>query len=796
MGKNRSKSKHKNDDDAIVVEDERFAVSRPQFRASSSFQTVQGGGRKQLASQGNKIVLDERFSSVLTDSRFQLQEKDKYGRKQRRKSKKKEAGNRNPELEAFYKVAGEEETEEPKEDHHDDDSSSTTSTPTSDSQEKQKDNNQKSAAGKNDGDMDPASRIAYLTSLSRGEVDVSSSSSSDDDDDDDDHSADSSGEDEHETSALEDPVHGTAGILDPSTKLKEDHLEITYDSSPYLAVTNLDWAHIRAVDIYAILSSFCPPGSVLRVQVFLSDYGKTKLKQEIEQGPGMLWKKTRKEKKDTSSNNAGEDMDEPDVSDEEESSASDRDGEDDGLDENGNQQKIMETYEDFIQATKEDLQQQQKSDFDPEKLRAYEASKLKYYFAVAEFSTSEVADMAYKEVDGMEFEHSSAAVDMRSIPKDAIHDVVRARELRDEATSLPSNYAPSAFIVTALQQTNVQCTWEAGDTQRERLLTKYASAEQWAACAEEDDLKAYLASDNSSDNDDSDNESDAPNAKGANLRKLLGLDDESDKEGGAAASNAGSSDDSSGDDSDREVSKEIKYDPGKTNLQEKIKAKLQAKEASPKEELTPWEKYKEKRREKRKEKRDAVRRKRSDVTMEDGAATTKRRPEILEEEGDHDDADRKKPSKEELELLLAGDNDEEAEKDFDMRGLQRIEKNKDKRLRGSRKRKEETLAADVAGKDFEIDLKDSRFAAVLDGSDGRFGIDRTDPQYKETPAMREIMEEQKARRKKRRTKLSSPSKEKTLVPPDVVEGSSNMKSSGSAALSSLVKSLKTKVAKT
>jgi len=128
-----------------------------------------------------------------------------------------------------------------------------------------------------------------------------------------------------------------------------------------------------------------------------------------------------------------------------------------------------------------------------------------------------------------------------------------------------------------------------------------------------------------------------------------------------------------------------------------------------------------------------------------------------------------------------------------MRGLQRIEKNKSKKLRGSRKRKEKELETTVSGKDFHIDTKDSRFAAVLEGTDDRFGIDRTDTNYKETEAMKEILSEQTRRRKAKKRKKSKATHDK--VAPDVSATDGVETSSGAAALSSLVMSLKSKVAK-
>ena len=113
-----------------------------------------------------------------------------------------------------------------------------------------------------------------------------------------------------------------------------------------------------------------------------------------------------------------------------------------------------------------------------------------------------------------------------------------------------------------------------------------------------------------------------------------------------------------------------------------------------------------------------------------------------------------------------------------MRDLIRIDKNKSKELRGSRKRKVQDIASNTSGLDFKID-----------GTDQRFGIDRTDPQYTETPAMREILSAQTKRRKK---KGKESKKMDVIADTNIVDAE---KLSGALALSSLVKSLKSKVAK-
>ena len=789
MGKkSKSKKKSKTSEQVVVVDktllkEDRFDVSKPQFR--------------QPKQKESKVVLDERFSSVLSDPRFQLDVKDKYGRKQKKKRAKEE-------LSVFYTVQeGKDEEQEAvadgddDEDRHSNADESSSSSSNEQPQEKEQ-------------EEDPASRIAYLTALSRGELDVSSSSDDESDNDNDtlrDNQDESS--DEGDSDDDEDPIHGSAGILDPSIKEEEEQVELTFEESRYLAVMNMEWTHIRAVDIFAIVASFTPPGSVKRVQVFPSDFGMERMDKEDQFGPDDLWKKKKKGCEEEGDGNHDPIQELEDDSVDEDDSDSHSEGDEESSDKDDNRSVSERSYSDSEDADKA-KEEFVESDFDPEKLRAYEASKLKYYFAIVEFSSPQNADKAYKEIDGMEFEHSSAAVDMRSIPAQDLQNIIKDRPLRDEATSIPSNYEVPEFIVSALQQTSVHCSWEAGDRERELNLTKYASGLAWREMAESDDLRAYLASDVSSDEE----EEEEANEKGANLRKMLGLDSDDEGENEKKDDNASESEseaerDYKGSYSESEEegvdqSKEISFVPGKKSLEDKIRFKLDGKDHD--RELTPWEKYQEKRKQKRRERRNAVREKKKELkgTRENGSKNKAGRS-IVERDSffvDDDMEDESKKKKEhsqaELELLMAGDVDNDEEKrDFDMRGLQRLEKNKDKKLRGSRKRKEAGRTANLSGTDFQIDVADDRFQAVLDGQDDRFGIDRADPNFKETPAMREILEEQTRRRKNKRQKKSKGEKEpSTSAQKDVsadVAAKASKPTGGAAALSALVKSLKNKV---
>ncbi len=137
-----------------------------------------------------------------------------------------------------------------------------------------------------------------------------------------------------------------------------------------------------------------------------------------------------------------------------------------------------------------------------------------------------------------------------------------------------------------------------------------------------------------------------------------------------------------------------------------------------------------------------------------------------------------------------------------MRGLEKLERHANKKLRGKRKRQLENLAANVSGQGFQVDTKDDRFSALLEGNDDRFGIDRTNPAFKETTAMKTLLEEQAKRRKKNRGK-SSKEKASDKSKNQQSDGKGENKkdswvesSSGAMELSSLVKSLQTKVKST
>jgi hypothetical protein len=211
--------------------------------------------------------------------------------------------------------------------------------------------------------------------------------------------------------------------------------------------------------------------------------------------------------------------------------------------------------------------------------------------------------------------------------------------------------------------------------------------------AEQDDLRAYVATDASSDEEEaesgSEQEGDKSGGKASRIRKILGL------EGSGDESEGENKNESSSDDEEDDFSKQVTFVPRQEKLHDKISSKHEK-------ELTPWERYQEKRKGKRRELRQARRRLRngtgdskgsgqgpeaedmhgsdpefgsadSDIADENAGKgddffleTTKRKAKATKGKissksskisKSEEDQERSAPStKEELELLLAGDN--------------------------------------------------------------------------------------------------------------------------------------------
>eukprot|EP01082_Thalassiosira_pseudonana_P014061 g12308.t1 g12308 contig6:1665251-1667103(-) len=568
MGKERNSKppKSKRDGNGGDIVDDRFlaATTRPQFSSGRKFKVKKDTDGKRSAKQqavvnsdddaegGNLIAnndggfgqslaaaiqSDSRFSEALTN-----QEKfgcvplmDKYGRKQKQKKSK--------------------------------------------SKSKQ-DGSDKLEGGK-------VAAIKKLANLKRSQRSSSDDDSDKESDSDDENNKEDNDSDDSSTSV---DVYGKAGVFDPSynqlpggtneADASDDDLELTDDPTPYLCILNLDWSNIRAVDVYAMLHSFCPPGTLKKVEIYPSDFGREQMAKERKEGPSGLWKKAKKNKTESTgdesdsasegefSEDAGSDSENDPLDDEADLSSDDE--EEDIINMNEATAQLYSHFPPQSHVMKNSDRNGNDSDeegFDHEKLRAYEAGKLRYYFAIATFSSPSAAEGVYSNVDGMEMEHSAAEIDVRALPADQYDETIEGRELRDECDHLPGKYTPPDTVVTALRQSKVTCSWETGDTEREKRLTRYGMGKDaWSAMAEGDDIKFYLASDNSSADDASSSDEniveEAPTKvktkqKSANMRAMLGLGESDEDEGTNATSDTDSSEGNSEKDGSLSESEEV-----------------------------------------------------------------------------------------------------------------------------------------------------------------------------------------------------------------------------------------------
>jgi hypothetical protein len=311
-----------------------------------------------------------------------------------------------------------------------------------------------------------------------------------------------------------------------------------------------------------ILQSFCPTGGEIKsVTIYLSDFGKERLEDESKHGPRWLWDETLVKKKQASEE---KDADGGDFV-----RASGHVGIvfDDNVDE---EELDIIGREGTSDTDKKDKKKKKNaslplgSDADQQKelhnvlLRKYELNKLRYYFAIAECSSVAVAESLYEQLDNVEMESSSMIFDLRFVPDDVSFE---GREIKEQSNnqradnrvSLEFYEAPASFVVSALQQSKLECSWDQ-DAERDRKLTNVS---MWRKL-KENDLMQYIASSDSSDDENSEDEDAMKNAvhdegdsddlktskskssKAKNMRKLL-LGDLADEEDGSDASSGSNS---------------------------------------------------------------------------------------------------------------------------------------------------------------------------------------------------------------------------------------------------------------
>lgn len=273
----------------------------------------------------------------------------------------------------------------------------------------------------------------------RGEG-VDSDASSDDDSDDSDDDSDSEVEMEEEV------------VLADSQDIA------TGDESTTLAAVNLDWDHVRSVDLMATFSGFIPPkGEIKSIAIYPSEYGKEKMAEEELNGPDSLLFEDKKRRGGDGS-----------------------DSEDDSDDDEKIKQELLNNNDDG-------------EEINSKSFRKYQLQRMRYYYAVIVCSDIATARNIYQNCDGTEYESTANFFDLRYVPSDMTFD----DEPRDKCTRLPTNYKPSEFETAALQHSKVKLTWDETPAERKNVTLRAFNKKEM----DNEELKAYLASDSESEDE-------------------------------------------------------------------------------------------------------------------------------------------------------------------------------------------------------------------------------------------------------------------------------------------------------
>lgn len=667
---------------AAKIKDSRFAnfETDPRFRLPSKKNT--------------KTTIDKRFSRMLKDDDFiAAATVDRYGRRVKTDSKKKA-------LERLYQLEEEEEEGRDKKVaiELDDDDLIQRELRAADDKFVQK-----QLREEEEEKYDPARGGGF--------------SSSDDD------------SDEEEEEVEDDEKTVTAG---PGTLRQKEEVQ-TGEVTNRIAVVNLDWDHIKSVDLFALFSSFVPlGGSIRKVSIYPSEFGKSRMqKEELEGPPKELFQKKKEDEDDFEGF--------------------------DSEDEEGESNNGGDALDSDEEVKNELIQEGDDADFDSDALRTYQLDRLRYYYAVMICSDPATAHKIYDATDGSEYLSSSNFLDLRFIPDDVTFD----DEPRDECDSVPQGYKPVEFVTDALQHSKVKLTWDMHpeEVSRKETISKAFSGSR--ADIAENDLKAYLASDSEDDGDD-EVEDAAPPTDAADepklskkelarrkMRAALGLSDEPAAKSSKSAPVG-----------DMEITftsalsgKDDKKDP---------------------EEETTLEKYKRKEKERKAKRKEAALAKREGgakaeasgekdaesaqedlgfddpfFTSEDPVKDVKKssiRKEERKKKREMKEAEAAKNAAEkaQLELLMAGNTNEEIEHldHFDMNEIMRAEKQKNKKGKKGKKAKE---GRGGLQEDFEMPVDDPRFKAVFESHE--FAIDPSNPKFRATSAMQKILEEGRKKRK-------------------------------------------------
>ncbi|KAI9216638.1 hypothetical protein BC828DRAFT_393164 [Blastocladiella britannica] len=619
-------------------------------------------------------------------------------------------------------------------------------------------------------------RAAYAAGL-RGAA-GSDSSSSDDDSSDDDSDIDDADIDIDLRPTLDLAWDGEVLPDDDATEPSDEVFDEVLDrhdvplgdATRRIAVVNMDWDHIKAGDLYTVFGSLKPAGgSVERVTVYASEFGRERMAHEAQFGPAIGGATEV-------AMDASADEDESSSEDDENHDDDDRRRSRPRLSEPEEEEERLPFSERKLKTNMRTLElEEDDEDFDPTALRRYQLERLRYYFAVVEFDSVDTAAHVFKACDGAEFEATANFFDLRYVPDDVsfADDEPYVRDLATPETGGVGYDARRAkFETKALQHTNLKLTWDMDDPTRMLVTRKSMSYDELKKL----DFKEYIASD-SDGGDENDGGSDAGEDEEedadqiARYRKLLGLDGNSNAAASAARTGSGKGKHRGGpaaaggsDDDEAAGDMQISFTAGLSETAEKLMRDRD--ERRVRENETTVEMYQRKQREKRAARKAAriggdadddqlhgV----QDADMDGGAADLGFDDPFFAQDMDVEDAEKaerfggaaetvadpaataaRKDKKQKKPTVQATDpKDADAPEEGQTRRAKKLSK-RAQRLAESRREDEEDGVAD-----FAVNVADPRFAPVLAEAD--FAIDPTSAAFRDTPGTKALMREKRRR---------------------------------------------------
>jgi len=405
--------------------------------------------------------------------------------------------------------------------------------------------------------------------------------------------------------------------------LKDEEVEENIpmgEETSRIAIQNIDWTNIHALDLFVLLNSFCKGSQkVLKVEIYPSEYGMKEMAKENAQGPdkeiftseAIVQEADSKDKKKENNISKSKEK-EKDKNEEQEEDNEENEEEEENVD---------------VDSSNEG--------FDPVELRKYELKKLKYYYAVVYCDSKETANSLYNECDGLEIERTQSFLDMRFIPDDLTKFPYPPKEVCDH---LPANkeYTQEFKPNSALQDTKVKLTWDQGDPRRQDLISRAFHKEGF----NEEDINELLVSSDEEDSDvvkglggDESDESEDKNMEFNLLKKKRKMPKFKDGE-----------------------TIEIKFNKGF----EGINPDVIKDEENQKENKSKWEKFKEQKKNIRKEKKREERERKNKIKEK-----RKGNYKNNKNESDNEDSEKKieeKADKNELDLLV--DDEKGKNKEF------------------------------------------------------------------------------------------------------------------------------------